>query len=93
MGASLRVCPATLPKSWKGGVGLVAGCIDGCTPELIGNLKKQRRLADLAGPCQELDSAGRGFAQALGEQPTAVRKVKNKFDDSLIKILLYYVNC
>jgi hypothetical protein len=34
----------------------------------------------LAGPGQKLDSAGRELAQALGEQPTAVHEVVNRFD-------------
>src|SRR6266511_4636776 len=50
----------------------VCGGVDGLLAKVLGDLQEQRGLADLTGTGEQLDAAGSGLGQALGQQIPAL---------------------
>ncbi len=74
----LRPGPDALPKARQGGLGAVAGGVEGRRPGLPGQLQEQRGLPHLARAGQELNTSRRRFGQTLQQETPAVLVVHNE---------------
>src|SRR6266699_1634204 len=90
--ACFGVGPTTLPKSGKRRVWFVSRRVDCGIAKLGGNFKEQRGLANLARPCEKLDSAGCRFSESFQEEVPTRRVIPSECRHTRIIIRLYLMN-
>jgi hypothetical protein len=86
----LRVCPISLPESWKRRIRLIADCVDSSVPELRGDFQKQRSLAHLARPGEKLNAPRRCFFQPIEQHFPAKGIGVLQISQTLIIIRLWW---
>jgi hypothetical protein len=68
--------PQSLPETGQGSLWAVCSGVDGRIAVPLGHFEQQRRLAYLARPGQELNSAGCRLVEAPREEPLCLAKAK-----------------